>query len=351
MNATFIVYLRLFNIYDHFLVAQMAFCEDFSGFVEQNLLVFVACAVMPQKKLPDLGIAGHHRRLFRRCVEVFFGVVKLVVGVSAFVVEHVHVFHDLMKRRHIAGIAAIGVTARWFGRSHEAAVGDDFPVFSRPVGTVFNVVDLADGNLVEVYHLSADVGQRRLFTEKIAAAGHAMLQRNRLDRQAFVFVNDCLFCGIDGVEFDFVFEVVAKHFELRPQHLLELGRRENPQRLCATEQSESADHSNHSKAMVAVQVREKNGGKSCEGDVRTSQGDLRALAAVNHKEFAANLDDLRTRVVLQRRQSTSAAQNMHLERLHTPLLHPFIDENSVAILEIEAVGTEIDDVERVGVEQ
>ena len=88
MNATFIVHLRLFNIYDHFFVAQMAFCEYFSGFVEQYLLVFIACAVMSQKKLPDLGIAGHHRRLFRRGVEVFFGVVKLVVGIGAFVVEH-----------------------------------------------------------------------------------------------------------------------------------------------------------------------------------------------------------------------------------------------------------------------
>ena len=62
----------------------MAFCEDFSGFVEQYLLVFIACAVMSQKKLSDLGIAGHHCRLFRRGVEVFFGVVKLVVGVGAF---------------------------------------------------------------------------------------------------------------------------------------------------------------------------------------------------------------------------------------------------------------------------
>ena len=116
MNATFIVCLRLFNIYNQFFVAQMAFCEDFSGFVEQDLLVFVACAVMPQKKLPDLGIASHHRRLFRRGVEVFFGVVKLVVGVGAFVVEHVHVFDDFVERRHIARIAAIGVTARRFGR-------------------------------------------------------------------------------------------------------------------------------------------------------------------------------------------------------------------------------------------
>ena len=225
MNATFIVSLRLFNIYDHFFVAQMAFREDFSGFVEQNLLVFVARTVMSQKEFPDLGIASHHRRLFRRCVEVFFGVVDLVVGVGAFVVEKIHIFDDFVKRRHIARVAAISVTAGRFGRSDKSAVRDDFAVVGRPIGTVFNVVYLADGNLVKINHLSADVGQRRLFTEKIAAAGHAMFQRNRLDRQAFVFVNDCLFRGIDGVKIDFKFESVAKHFELRPQHRLELGRR------------------------------------------------------------------------------------------------------------------------------
>lgn len=60
-----------------------------------------------------------------------------------------------------------------------------------------------------------------------------------------------------------------------------------------SEQSEGADESHQSETMVAMQMGNKDGVDGGKPLVGTSKGNLRSFATIDHKKFAAHINDLR----------------------------------------------------------
>ena len=52
----------------------------------------------------------------------------------------------------------------------------------------------------------------------------------------------------------------------------------------------------------------------CKANTRTAQLDLRTLATINHEQFSTHFYHLRRSIMMQRRQSASAPQDMYSKR-------------------------------------
>lgn len=96
-----------------------------------------------------------------------------------------------MQFGQIARIAAISVAARWVSRACQPATWYHVAVFVGPRCSVLYVVYLRHGDMIKIYHVATDMRQCRLLAEEETGARLTMLQRNRLDSQTAVFVDDC----------------------------------------------------------------------------------------------------------------------------------------------------------------
>ena len=113
---------------------------------------------------------------------------------------------------HVSCVGAVGVASWLVGWSGEAAVGNGFAIGSNPVCSCLYVADLADRDIVEVYHIAADMGCGGLFAKQESAAGYAVFQRNGFDGQTLVFVDNNCFGCLNGVERNLVSKSFAEQF-------------------------------------------------------------------------------------------------------------------------------------------
>ena len=244
---------------------------------------------MAQQQLTDTSVTSYLSSLTGGRMMVLLSQQQIVLTIGAFMVKRRNAFQSFVQRRNITCVAAIGVGSRWFCRSHKTAVCYNFTVGSDPIGTGLDVIHLTDGNLVEVYHVTTDMWQQVLLAENIPATGHPMFQRNRLDSQRTVVVDDLLLTGIDSMEINLIVEVVAEHAHLLLQHILQFPWGIYRQSCRAPQESESAEHPYQSETMVAMQVCDKHGADFGETDVRTSQLHLCSFGTIHQKQFTPHL--------------------------------------------------------------
>ena len=118
-------------------------------------------------------------------------------------IEGVDPFDQFAKRLEISGVRAISIAAGGGGRVCQPAVRNKKSLRCRPVCTGFDVVDLADGDMIKVEHVTTDMRKCRFLPEQVTATFYAMLQRNRLHGQTPVFIDHPVQGGINGMVDDF----------------------------------------------------------------------------------------------------------------------------------------------------
>ena len=296
-------HLHVKNI--HF-VRQIGIFEHLFGFPEQHILVFIPRTVVPQQQLPHPGIAGHHRGLSGGGVIVFLGRLEFVFAIGTLVVEGIDALDQLVERWHIAGVAAIGIASRRIGRTDKAAVGNHLAVGHRPIGTVLDIVHLADRNLIGLHHLRTDMGQQRLLADEIAAGGKAMLQRDGLHRDGTVLIDHSVAGGVDGMELHLEAQVVSKEVYLAAQDGAERLRAVDMEGGRPPHQTEGGDHANEAEAMVAMQMGDKDMTQFGKPRMTPTQLRLRALCTIEHQQLLTHFHHLGGSVMTKGGKRTSA---------------------------------------------
>ena len=157
------------------------------------------------------------------------------IGKGGFVVEQGDAFDERgnVGLKHRVGAVCVGA---WrFAFDNQFVVGDDVAFCRNEVGTRFDVVDLADGNLVAFDGFTPYVWQERFFFEKVTTAADAVFEGDAIDRYAAVFVNGLKLMGVDGVEDDLIFHTIAKVVEHGTEHVFDVFRPVDMERSGAAE--------------------------------------------------------------------------------------------------------------------
>ena len=102
------------------------------------------------------------------------------------------------------------------------------------------------------------MGKRWFFTEQEPAGRQTMLKRNGTNCQRAVFVDNSKLFSINRMEGHLETEMPTEQFNLCMKHRPQFSRCIDMERRHAPLKSEGADHTNQSKAMVAVDMGNKN---------------------------------------------------------------------------------------------
>ncbi len=143
--------------------------------------------------------------------------------VSRVVIKQIDPFDELAQLWFVPCVAAIGIGTRRSGRHGETAVGYRLAVWRHPVGTILDVVDLADRHLITVNHIATDMRQRGLLPEEEATAWDAVVERKGLYGQTTVVVDDLMLVGIHGMKHDIELQAITEQVHLFLQQSLESG--------------------------------------------------------------------------------------------------------------------------------
>ena len=299
-----------FNIEGHAFCSCQRLGKHGPGFLQQWGGVGVASRIVPDEQLAYAGFAGNGGGLCGRGVEGLLGSLFVVLAKGSLVVEEAYALNVGNDGRAVDGVGAVGIRAGRLGIEHQIAVGHVLAIGGGPVGPLLDVVDGIKRNVVEVYHVTANVWQAGLFAEHVAAAGNAVLQGDGADAEALVFVDDLALCGVYGVELNGKRQSIAKGVKLQFQYGLQFGRRIDAQHAGAAQQGEGGNQANQSEAVVAVQVRNEDAAQTRKFESGFPHLQLGSLTAVYHVQVFAQRQNLGAGLVQPGGQGTPAAQYM-----------------------------------------
>ena len=83
-----------------------------------------------------------------------------------------------------------------------------------------------------------------------------------------------------------------------------------------SQQAKGRNHAYQSKAVVTMNVRDKNMANLCKTYMTTAKLHLCTLAAINHKQLFSHLDNLGGREMAKGGQRTATPQYMYSEGFH-----------------------------------
>jgi hypothetical protein len=216
----------------------------------------------------------------------------MVVAIGALVIEDVHALELTGETRHIAGIADVGITTGSIGRHNQTAVGYHLAIRHYKVGTILDITHLTEGNTVGINHVATDMGQRGFLLNQITTTGHTVLERDALDLDAAIVVNNLTDSGVNRMEDDFEVEVVGKELYLALQLGAQCLRGMDVETGCAPQKSESGDHANEAETVVAMQMGDEDVTELREAHTTAAQLHLSALGTVEHQHLVAHLHHL-----------------------------------------------------------
>lgn len=225
---------------------------------------------MAEDEAVDLCVEGDLGGLGGGAVEGLLGEEGVFLGEGGFVVEAGDAADEVNELGTVSGICAIGVGTDRIGRGGEAVVGDDGAVGESPVHACLDVVNLGDGNMVEVNHIATNMTRCRLLAEEESAARDAMGEGEGGNNDGSIFIDGLWNLGVDFVKENLVRRVGTKVIDLWLEDALEVLRTINMEVLGAPEESEGGEHADEPKGMVAMQMSEENGLKMGEADVGTT---------------------------------------------------------------------------------
>ena len=134
-------------------------------------------------------------------------------GEGAFVEEEVYVADKRDERFEVCRVGAVGVAAWRLGWSGQFVIGDDGAVLFDPIFALLDAPQIADGYLVKVGHLAADMCFGGFLDEEEACAGDAVVERQGVDRDGAVVVDHDVFVRRDCFESYLIAQSDAKIFE------------------------------------------------------------------------------------------------------------------------------------------
>lgn len=280
------------NVKNIHFVCQIGVFEHLFGLPEQHILIFIPRTVVPQQQLPYPCITGHHSRLSGCGMVVFLGRLDLVLAISTFVIEGVDTFYQLMKRRDIAGVAAIGIASGGVGLPDQATMRDDVAIGGCPAGSVLDVVDLTDWYLIGLQHLWPDVRQEGFLANQVAAGGQSVLQGDGLYCDATILIDHGVKSGVDRMELHLEAQVVSEEVYLTSQDRPKGFRAVDMKGSRPTDQPESGDHADKPKAMVTMQMGYEDMAQFGKTRTTSSQLSLRPFCTVEHQELITYLHQL-----------------------------------------------------------
>ena len=155
-----------------------------------------------------------------------------------------------------------------------------------------------------------------------------MLQRDGLDRQRAVFVDDLLLVSINGMEVDLVVEIMTEQLHLLFQHGLQGCRGIDSKTGRTSQQAKRAEHAYQPKAMVTMQMGDEDGTDLRKTKTRTAQLHLRALSAIHQEQFSPDFYNLRRGIMMQSGQGTATTQDMNSERLQNVCITDYMKNSS-----------------------
>lgn len=256
----------LLHLKNGLFVGQECVREHCFGLIQQYSLIIIARRIVPQKQLLHASIASHRSSLAGSRVCIFLSQLDVVLTIGALMIERGDMLKALVQIGDITSVTAIGIRARLLCRLHQPTVRHMLAVGCYPVGTSLDVIDLTDGNLIEVYHITADMRQHRFLAKQESAARHAMLKRDAFNRQRTVFVNHLLTGGFYGMEVNLIVEIVAEQFHLLLQDVFHRGRCIDGQPCSPPKQPKGAEHAYQAEAVIAVQMGDEDSTDFGEAD-------------------------------------------------------------------------------------
>ena len=169
--------------------------------------------------------------------------------------------------------------------------------------------DLRDREAVFRDFEFVDVQRRLLFAEEVAARGDAVAQRDAPYFERTVFEERPMTGRIDLVPLHVVGQFAVEIAQVAGENLSERGRCIDRQRRAAAVKPERREQREEPEAVVAVQVREKDGPQPQRIDPVAEQLLLRTFPRVDEVVLLVEVDDLCRRVSSGRRLGRSRTED------------------------------------------
>ena len=224
---------------------------------------------------------------------VLAGKFLVAFAVGGIVVKQVHAPQKVRILHHRTGVGEVGVAAHRGRRGGKHLVGNHPAVGGGEVSPTPNPLDLRARNAVLLDALGNDMPTAHLFSEQEPVARHTVFQWESRHVEVLVRENQRRFLSVDRMDADFEFGVGDEEVDLCLQDVHEIGRHVEMDVGGAFVERQRREQPDQPEAVVAVGVADEDvlqlsGVESVPQELR-----LRALAAVDHVQFAAVADNLR----------------------------------------------------------
>ncbi len=238
--------------------------------LEQHVFGLVAGGEVAEDEAVDLCVEGDLGGLGGGAVEGLLGEEGVLVGEGGFVVEAGDAADEVNELGTVSGICAISIRTDGVGGGGESVVRNKGTISESPVHACLDVVNLGDGNMVEVNHIATNMTRCRLLAEEESAARDAMGEGEGGDGDGAVVVDGLGGAGVDFVKENLVRRIGAEVVDLWLEDALEVLGAVDVEVLGATEESEGGEHADEPEGVVAMQMSEENGLEMGEADVGTT---------------------------------------------------------------------------------
>ena len=225
---------------------------------------------MAEDEAVDLCVESDLGGLGGGAVEGLLGEEGVLVGEGGFVVEAGDAADEVNELGTVGGICAISIRTDGVGGGGESVVGDDGTISEGPVHACLDVVNLGDGNMVEVNHIATNMTRCRLLAEEESAARDAVGEGEGGNNDGSIFIDGLWNLGVDFVKENLVRRIGAEVVDLWLEDALEVLGAVDVEVLGAPEKSEGGEHADEPKGVVAMQMSEENGLEMGEADVGTT---------------------------------------------------------------------------------
>lgn len=244
--------------------------KDVLRLLEQHVFGLVAGGEVAEDEAVDLCVEGDLGGLGGGAVEGLLGEEGVLVGEGGFVVEAGDAADEVNELGTVSGICAISIRTDRVGGGGESVVGDECAVSESPVHACLDVVNLGDGDVVEVNHIATNMTRCRLLAEEESAARDAMGEGEGGNNDGSIFIDGLWNLGVDFVKENLVRRIGTKVIDLWLEDALEVLGAVDMEVLGTPEKSEGGEHADEPKGMVAMQMSEENGLEMGEADVGTT---------------------------------------------------------------------------------
>lgn len=159
---------------------------------------------MSEDEPSHLGIVSDLCGLCSGAVESLFCKEGMLLGKRGFVVETGNVVYEFGELRTIGRVGTVGVGTNGVGGGGQTVVGNKGSVIGCPIHSPLDIIDLRNGNVVVIDHITSDMTGCGFLLEKVATTGDTVRKGKGGDGDGTVFIDGLRGLCVDFVENDLV---------------------------------------------------------------------------------------------------------------------------------------------------